>query len=97
MVYYRYMVYFGCYFEEKRIVKNCSGLWFQVISIFKHVSIGHITVLVLAGDTHPDLVMETDTSAAEHHQPSPCHEYGDELVTSPSSSGGVVTRPDKCL
>ena len=51
MVYYRYMVYFGCYFEEKRIVKNCSGLWFQVISIFKYVSIGHITVLVLAGDT----------------------------------------------
>ena len=53
MVYYRYMVYFGCYFEEQRIVivKNCSGLWFQVISIFKHVSIGHITVLVLAGDT----------------------------------------------
>ena len=47
------MVYFGCYFEEKRIVKNCSGLWFQVISIsiFKHVSIGHITELVLDGDT----------------------------------------------
>ena len=46
-----YIVYCGCYFEEKRIVKNCSGLWFQVISIFKHVSIGHITELVLAGDT----------------------------------------------
>ena len=45
------MVYWRCYCEEERIIKNCSGLWFQVISIFKHVSIGHITELVLVGDT----------------------------------------------
>ena len=70
MVYCRYMVYFGYYFEEKRIVKNCSGLWFQVISIFKHVSIGHITVLVLAGDTTLTLswrLTRVQQSTINHH------------------------------